>query len=105
MKTLKTATLIISLLALSTASAFAIEYSGIGGIPAYPKEDNPRSESIFIYENAPGSVVEDGVVVINNTQDKKTILVYATDTTPHQVEALHVSNWQRRSQMRVSGLS
>jgi hypothetical protein len=60
----------------------AIEYGGIGGRPAYPREDNTRSESIFIYENAPGSVVKDGIVIVNNTASTKSILVYATDTTP-----------------------
>ena len=82
MRKIKTATLTLTLFLLSITSILAIDYNGIGGVPAYPKDDNPRTESIFIYENAPGSVVQDGVVVINNTKETKTILVYATDTTP-----------------------
>lgn len=82
MKTIKTAIFTFVALLLFTSSTYAIDYNGIGGIPAYPREDNPRTESIFVYENAPGSVVNDGVVVINNTSVTKTILVYATDTTP-----------------------
>lgn len=82
MRKFKTATFTLTFLLLSLTSLFAIEYSGIGGVPAYPREDNPRTESIFVYENAPGSTIEDGVVVINNTDEVKTILVYATDTTP-----------------------
>lgn len=85
MRSIKTV-LKISLFVLSSllfiTPAFAIEYGGIGGRPAYPKAENPRTESIFIYENAPGSVVKDGIVVVNNTAETKTILVYATDTTP-----------------------
>lgn len=82
MKNLKTAIISLTFLIFSFTPLLAIEYSGIGGVPAYPREDNPRSESIFVYDNAPGSVVKDGIVVINNTNEVKTILVYATDTTP-----------------------
>lgn len=60
----------------------AVEYGGIGGRPAYPDENNERTSSIFIYETAPGATEEDGIVVVNNTSEAKTILVYATDTTP-----------------------
>jgi LysM repeat protein len=82
MKKTKTAILTLVIFTLFSTTLFAIEYGGIGGVPAYPREDTPRSEEIFIYENAPGSVIEDGVAVMNNTNQTKTILVYATDTTP-----------------------
>jgi len=63
-------------------STHAIEYGGIGGKPAYPRADNPRSESIFIYTLEPGTTREDGVVVINNSPTQKTLSVYAVDSTP-----------------------
>lgn len=59
--------------------ALAIEYGGIGGRPANPKSDNPRTQSIFVHEGTPGTVIEDGIVVINNSPTPKTLFVYATD--------------------------
>lgn len=53
---------------------------GIGGRPAYPREDNPRSESIFIHEIDPGDTVSDGIKVINNTDQARTIQVYSADS-------------------------
>ena len=83
MKKLKTALpLGILIFMFIITPVLAIEYGGIGGRPAYPDPDNERTESIFIFETAPGATEEDGVVVINNTEEEKTILVYATDTTP-----------------------
>lgn len=83
MKKLKTALPIgIFLLTLFVSPLFAVEYGGIGGRPAYPDPDNERTESIFIFETAPGETEEDGVTVVNSTDEVKTILVYATDTTP-----------------------
>jgi hypothetical protein len=76
----------ISLLILTFAvfanNAFAIEYGGIGGRPAYPQADNPRTESIFIHTLNPGETQEEGVLVVNNTAEQKTMLVYAVDSTP-----------------------
>ncbi len=37
-------------------SVEAIEYGGFGGRPAYPRADNPRTESIFLYTLEPGAV-------------------------------------------------
>ncbi len=62
------------------AAASAIDNGGIGGKPAYPKADNPRSTSIFVHETKPGETVEDGVQVINNTEKTKRVLVYAVDS-------------------------
>lgn len=59
---------------------FAIEYGGIGGKPANPNPDNPRTKSIFIFNLAGGESVEDAVLIVNNTQESKTLLVYATDS-------------------------
>lgn len=62
--------------------ALAIEYGGSGGRPAYPRPDNPRTESIFIHTIEPGQLQEEGVVVMNNTAEAKTLMVYAADSTP-----------------------
>jgi len=61
---------------------YAIEYGGIGGRPAYPRVDEPRSESIIIHNILVGEVIQDGITIINNTTFKKTLLIYATDDTP-----------------------
>lgn len=63
-------------------SAFAIEYGGFGGRPAYPRADNPRTESIFVHTLEPGAVQQEGIIVINNSTESKTVLVYAADSTP-----------------------
>jgi LysM repeat protein len=65
--------------ALLSSTAFAAENGGIGGKPANPRADNPRTESIFVYELKPGESVKDGVQIFNNTEESKTIAVYATD--------------------------
>lgn len=73
----------VSVLALlPLVSAQAIEYGGFGGKPAYPKADNPRTDSIFIHTLEPGATQEEGVLVVNNSPEPKTMLVYAADSTP-----------------------
>lgn len=59
---------------------FAIEYGGIGGKPANPDPSNPRTKSIFIFTLSGGDSDEDEVLIINNTKERKTLLVYATDS-------------------------
>lgn len=61
-------------------SILAVEYGGIGGRPAFPRSDNPRTESIFIHILNPGQIQEEGVLVVNNTQERKTLLVYGVDS-------------------------
>ncbi len=73
-------TLVLGLALIS--SSFAIEYGGFGGRPAYPRADNPRTESIFIHTLEPGAVQKEGITVINNSSETKTVLVYAADSTP-----------------------
>lgn len=60
-------------------SVSAIQGGGIGGVPANPRGDNPRSESIFVYELDRGKSIDDAIQVINNTGESKTLLVYAVD--------------------------
>lgn len=58
----------------------AIDYGGLGGKPANPDPDNPRTKSIFIFNIEPGQEKNDAVLVVNNTGETKTVLVYATDS-------------------------
>jgi nucleoid-associated protein YgaU len=60
-------------------SVSAIQGGGIGGVPANPREDNPRSSSIFVYKLDRGESIDDAVQVINNTDETKTLLIYAVD--------------------------
>lgn len=63
-------------------TSFAIEYGGFGGRPAYPRADNPRTESIFVHTLEPGAEQKEGITIINNSSESKTVLVYAADSTP-----------------------
>ncbi len=72
--------LVLSFLALSYSPVLAIEYGGLGGKPAYPELDNPRTQSIFIYTLQPGETKTDGILVVNNTTERKQVLVYAADS-------------------------
>ena len=63
----------------TTGQATAIEYGGIGGRPAFPDKDVPRSSSIFIHTLLPGATTTDGVQVINNTNETVSLIVYAAD--------------------------
>ncbi len=77
---------VVSLLAVialflgaSPSSVSAIQGGGIGGVPANPRKDNPRSSSIFVYKLDRGESIDDAVQVINNTDESKTLLIYAVD--------------------------
>ena len=78
--------LVIGLAILTSAvfvsSVFAIEYGGFGGRPAYPDPNNPRTESIFVHTLESGDVREEGMLTVNNSAERKTMLVYAVDSTP-----------------------
>ena len=74
--------LTVFILGVFTPPVFAIEYGGIGGRPAFPREDNPRTDSIFIHTVEKGQVQEDGIRVVNNTNETKTITVYGVDSVP-----------------------
>ncbi len=45
---------VVFILLSTSFSVSAIEYGGFGGRPAYPREDNARTESIFIHTLEPG---------------------------------------------------
>lgn len=74
--------LILFLFFFVKSNILAIEYGGIGGRPAYPRLDNPRTESIFIHQINPSDVIDEGIKVINNSNQVKTLMIYATDDTP-----------------------
>lgn len=71
---------VVGAVVMMAAPAFAIDQGGIGGRPAYPKDNNSRSQSIFIHTLSPGEQAKDGVEVINNTGETKRVLVYAVDS-------------------------
>jgi len=71
---------LITLFSIDTAAA--VEYGGLGGRPANPRDDNVRSQSIFIHEMKEGTSVKDGVKVFNNTGSTKKIRVGAVDSVP-----------------------
>ncbi len=53
--------------------------SGVGGRPALPREDEPRSQSIFLHTIKTGETIDDKVLVSNQTDKTETVLVYAVD--------------------------
>lgn len=65
---------------MTTSSAAAVEYAGIGLRPAQPIASNPRTQSIFIYTLNPGQSQADSVRLINNTPNSHTVLLYAVDS-------------------------
>lgn len=72
--------LFLILFVLSGNTAFAAEFGNIGGKPARPRADNPRSQSIFVHEINPGSAIEDAIEVVNYTESTRTLLIYPTDS-------------------------
>lgn len=71
---------ITSVLFIPTVAHAAAENGGIGGKPANPRADNPRTQSIFVYELQPGQSATDAVEIFNNTETEKRISVYSTDS-------------------------
>lgn len=69
----------ITLSVLLAPIATAVEYGGVGGRPANPRNDNDRTKSIFIYTIEPGETKSDGVRVFNNTDKKRTLAIQAVD--------------------------
>lgn len=63
-----------------SASTFAVQGS-IGGRPANPTDTNKRTRSIFVHTIDFGKSVEEGVLIVNNSDSKQTANVYAVDAT------------------------
>jgi hypothetical protein len=72
--------LIISFFAFYSPGIIANQNGAVGGVPANPRDDNPRSESIFVHTANHGDQIRDAVRVVNNTDKEKSVLVYATDS-------------------------
>lgn len=64
-------------LALPAAPLFA--EGGIGGRPASPNPEVPRSQSIFVHTLKPGDSVTDQLYVNNGSDRERTIALYAVD--------------------------
>lgn len=75
---------------LVTALIMAVPVSAagtIGGRPALPRKDEPRSQSIFIHTLKQGSMVNDKLVVSNNSTEDQAIVLYAVDAIPSNTGA------------------
>ncbi len=60
----------------------AVDYGGLGGRPAHPDPNDPRTSNWFVYTLAPGSTKTDEVMIVNNTGETKTVELYPADSTP-----------------------
>lgn len=64
-----------------SASSSAALAAGIGSRPAHPDPNNPRTQSIFIYNLSGGSSKSDQLYLQNGLDEKVTVEVYAVDGT------------------------
>lgn len=53
--------------------------SALGGRPARPDSNNPRSQSIFVHTISPGETSSDAAIVSNTTDQSQIVDVYAVD--------------------------
>jgi hypothetical protein len=77
---LTVATVLVAGFLVATPLAGAVEYGGVGGRPANPRADNPRTKSIFVYTSKAGAELSDAVQVINNTDKMRQVTVGAVDS-------------------------
>lgn len=68
----------ILVISLVTASAVFAE-GGIGGRPANPDPDNPRTQSIFLYTLKGGQTKTDQIFLSNASNEEQTVKLYAVD--------------------------
>lgn len=79
-KSLSVAVVLLALGVLTvSANVSALSSGGIGGRPANPDPNNPRSQSIFIFTANKGETKEDIILVSNNSDQPQTIKLYAVD--------------------------
>lgn len=78
---IKRSLLLSSLVVVSVGLTVSAQSAGggIGGRPARPDANNPRSQSIFINALNRGETVEDATMVSNNSDTVRTIEIYAVD--------------------------
>lgn len=55
------------------------ESNSIGTLPAYPDPKNERTNSIFLHAIKPGEIVKDGVRVVNDTKEERTVNLGVVD--------------------------
>ena len=67
------------LVLMGSAPAGASPTGGIGGRPARPDPDNPRTESIFIHTMKQGVIADDAALVVNDSDSERTVELYAVD--------------------------
>lgn len=72
--------LCVALLLFTHVPVATAETGSIGIIPAFPKEGNLRSHSIFIHTLKGGESVDDGVRVYNYTKESRTVKIDAVDS-------------------------
>ncbi len=65
---------------IASPSVQAVQYGNIGGRTGNPDPNNPRTSSIFIHSLGANESATDVIEVDNYTDEKKTLLVYATDS-------------------------
>ncbi len=73
---------LVAAYAIAVPQAAALEYGYIGIKPSNPDPAVENSESWFIYNLEPGSVIEDSVTVLNTDDEPSDVLIYAADSTP-----------------------
>lgn len=79
-KRLSIAAVLLTIGVLSaSASVSAVSSGGIGGRPANPDPNNPRTQSIFILNVDKGEEKKDVILVANNSDKAQTIEIYAVD--------------------------
>lgn len=67
---------------LGFSSVAKAQSGSIGGRPASPDPQNSRTKSIFINELSQGESANDQLLLINNSDETKQVLVYAVDAAP-----------------------
>lgn len=83
MPSFRSLSIAVALLTLGVVSvainASALSSGGIGGRPANPDLNNPRTQSIFIFNANKGETKRDVILVANNSDKQQTIELYAVD--------------------------
>ena len=69
----------VGIIAALAVSVEAISGGSIGGRPAHPDPNNPRTQSIFIMTLDRGESQSDAILVANNGDERQSVELYATD--------------------------
>jgi len=81
MRRIGTGLAVLAVLSLAWPSpAYAAETFGVGARPANPRADQPRTQSIFVYDMKPGTTTDDAVLVANNSSQQKVVKLYGVDS-------------------------